>query len=399
MSIRKVRLSDDNIKWEVSCHEDGRGSKRIRRRFDTKTDAEDFIESQKTERRQAALLGISPQQLADTTFGKEADHWLAQRGAQMTNASRLRVSQILNASVLPKFKDCPPLSLRKSVLQKYQTDLLNSGLKPRTVNRMVGVVKAVLNFSVEEERIPYNPTAKLRPLKGARLKIPFWTAEEAGAFLNFSNAKYPFGTPMRWIYVVYLLRLNTAIRSAEGWGLKVKDIQSASGLIHCARQLEYTTKTLQPTKGKSERYVPCNDLVLFELSAWIKYARLGPEDLVFTGRTGEVIDDHSFNRHYLAKDVKASGVKRLHPHGFKHTAVTLMIGSGADLKTVQEIAGHEHIETTMGYAHALESGVRKVAKDFRVAPIQTATVNGSPGESLPESGLASRPVRHLRVVK
>lgn len=62
------------------------------------------------------------------------------------------------------------------------------------------------------------------------------------------------------------------------------------------------------------------------------------------GRTGEVMDDHSFNRHYLAKDVRASGLKKLHPHGFKHTA---------------------------------------------------ATVNGSPGQHSPEPSLSGRSVRHL----
>lgn len=388
MSIRKIRLSDSSVKWETLTYSAGRGSKRMRRRFDTKSEAEAFVHGQREVQKRAKAFGNHAQEFVDTTFGAEAEHWFQHRGAQMTHSSRLRVRQILESSVLPRFRNSAPLSIRKSVLQEYQTELLRLRLKPRTINRMVGVIKAVLNFSVEEERIPYNPTAKLKSVRASDQTMAFWTPTDAGAFLAFADGKYPLGSDRRWVYLVYLLRLNTAIRSAETWGLRVKDISPETRLIHCARQFEYTSKSMQPTKGKAQRFVPCNQVVLSELQAWIRLKKLGPDDLVFWGRTGQPIDDHSFNRNFFLKDVKQSGVQRINPHGLRHTATTLMIRRGIDLKTVQEICGHRHISTTMGYAHLLGESIRQVADEFLVAPKQA--VNDSSPSYLR---------RHLQIVK
>jgi integrase len=48
--------------------------------------------------------------------------------------------------------------------------------------------------------------------------------------------------------------------------------------------------------------------------------------------------------------------------------ISVMIGNGVDLKTVQEICGHKDISTTMGYAHLLGDNLKAVAKTFSVKP-------------------------------
>jgi site-specific recombinase XerD len=52
----------------------------------------------------------------------------------------------------------------------------------------------------------------------------------------------------------------------------------------------------------------------------------------------------------------------------RHTAITLLIAAGIDLKTVQEIAGHKDIKTTMGYTHLLAERIKHVAQNFSILP-------------------------------
>ena len=55
-------------------------------------------------------------------------------------------------------------------------------------------------------------------------------------------------------------------------------------------------------------------------------------------------------------------------HDLRHTAITLLIAAGIDLKTVQEIAGHKEIKTTMGYTHLLAERIKHVAQNFSILP-------------------------------
>ena len=58
----------------------------------------------------------------------------------------------------------------------------------------------------------------------------------------------------------------------------------------------------------------------------------------------------------------------------RHTATTLMIAGGVDIKTVKEICGHADIATTMNYVHLITGSVNKVAQSFSVNPEKVADV-------------------------
>jgi site-specific recombinase XerD len=66
------------------------------------------------------------------------------------------------------------------------------------------------------------------------------------------------------------------------------------------------------------------------------------------------------------KDLELWGGKPIRFHDLRHTAATLLISSGIDLKTVQEICGHEDITTTMRYTHLIADNIKKVADLFSI---------------------------------
>jgi site-specific recombinase XerD len=66
--------------------------------------------------------------------------------------------------------------------------------------------------------------------------------------------------------------------------------------------------------------------------------------------------------------LNACGGKVIRFHDMRHTATTILIASGVDLKTVQSICGHEDIKTTMNYVHLIGDRIKEVARTFSIRP-------------------------------
>jgi len=73
--------------------------------------------------------------------------------------------------------------------------------------------------------------------------------------------------------------------------------------------------------------------------------------------------DRFFNR-----DVKEWGGKRIRFHDLRHSGISLVIASGLDIRTVQEIGGHTDIKTTMNYAHLLAERIKHEGRTFIIQP-------------------------------
>ncbi len=192
--------------------------------------------------------------------------------------------------------------------------------------------------------------------------------EEAIRFLSFAHQKYAKDQTDRWIYVVYLLALNAGLRAGEIWGLKPRDLLEGEGLIHIQRQHDLLQKDFRPTKGKENRRVPCNQELLRELRHLIAVNKLGFNQTFFQNGCGNPVDHNNFIYRTFKPDLMAWGGKPIRFHDLRHTAITLMTGAGLDLKTVQEIAGHKDIKTTIHYVHLLAEKIKEAARVFSVTP-------------------------------
>jgi integrase len=364
MSVRKVQRNNE-VRWEVYVLTQGRGSKRLRRRFGTRVQAEAFLEAFKQRRRELKRLGgLQTRDLDDTTFGEEAQYWVERQGMRFSPGHLRRVKGILK-EILPELRKLKPSGLNPERLTRFQSEQLRLGLTPATVNRKTDVITAALNFSVRHRRLPFTPAAGFRKLAEVREEMKFWERNEAESFLEFANQKYPSGHKDRWIYVVYLLALNTALRAGEIWGLQARDLVQEGDLIHVRRQWDLNVMGFRLPKGKKTRLVPCNEVLRNELEA----IRPSQDDQTFFQKAGggPVLRD-TFDRWVFRPDLKESGLKPIRFHDLRHSATTLMIAEGLDLKTVQEICGHKEIMTTMRYVHLLGDAVKRAGKVFSVRP-------------------------------
>jgi integrase len=106
-----------------------------------------------------------------------------------------------------------------------------------------------------------------------------------------------------------------------------------------------------------------------------------PSDLVFTGLRGGALRAQVFQRAVLTETAKALGLGGLHPRALRHTAASLAIASGANIKVVQQMLGHKSATMTLDlYGHLFPDQLDEVAERMDAAARSL---------SLPSSGRAS----------
>lgn len=382
MSITRIDTTTGQTKWEVYVYTSGREGKRLRRRFEKRSDAESFLREYQFRKTEIQKQGAGVKDFEETTFEVEAKFWLNLQ-KQIFSPGHLKRAEGVLKEFLPRIGNLSPIKLHAGSLSLLQSEMLSQGLKPATVNRKLEIVTSVLNFSAKKKRIPNNPSLGFEKLQEVRDDIRFWERKEAEDFLRYAHEKYPPASNKRWIYVVYLLAINSGVRAGEIWGLQPHDIQMDGEILLIRRQLDRISKTFRPTKGKSNRRVPCNSDLGRELQTLISRDRIRSDQTIFRGELNRPIQHDNFKKRTFDRDVRQWGGKAIRFHDLRHTAASLMAADGLDLKTVQEICGHEDIQTTMNYAHLLAEKIRLAARTFSIGP----------------SNDSARTQTHLRVIK
>jgi len=363
--IKRINTSSGLVKFQVRYRENGRGSKYRNLRFDSRQEAQEFIVKMMNKRRAANGLTY----LAVTTFRVETDFWLATRGKSVSPSHLIKVKGIFY-EILPMYGKFKPEKFNHGLLSEFQATQLEGGLSNATVNHKVQAIKAVLRHSHRTKRIAENPSSGFGMLKTQRNNIDFWERWEAEAFLAYANQKYPKGSPNRWVYGVYLLALNTGVRSGEIWGLQPQNIRSNGRVLYIDRQFDRSIAAMRPTKGKEPRNVPCNIHLHDTLKEIFETLRVTPlfNTIFCHPESGEAVCHEVFRRQFFVKDLKESGVRDIRFHDMRHTAATLMIDRGIDLVTVSRILGHKDMKTTMLYLHLLPTKIEETGAIFNVGP-------------------------------
>jgi integrase/recombinase XerD len=262
-----------------------------------------------------------------------------------------------------------PTDVTLPVLEAYQRHVSlrrkpdGAPLSWSTQARPLVALRSFFSWCAKQRHILANPAAGLvMPRQGHKLPSATLTHAEAEAVLSLPDAGTVTGLRDR---AVLELLYATAMRRGELVGLDLKDVDLARGWL-----------TLRETKTRWDRVVPMGEraaawLVRYLAEARPKLVTSDAPTAVFLATNGERLGANwltSQVHHYLA----ASGVgKPGSCHIFRHSAATLMLEGGADLRYVQELLGHRSLASTHIYT--------------RVAPERLAAVHKAthPGAALP----------------
>ena len=161
-------------------------------------------------------------------------------------------------------------------------------------------------------------------------------------------------------YCILTIFLNCGLRISELAGLNKTDVRGD--------QLRVVGK------GNKERMVYLNDACLAALADWLAVrdnsAGADPYALFLTRGRKRMTKDAI---HYMVKRrfLKAGLDSTLYSsHKLRHTAATLMLENGVDVRTLQEVLGHEHLNTTQIYTHVNNDSLRSAAKANPLAKVK-----------------------------
>ncbi|WP_082641506.1 tyrosine-type recombinase/integrase [Bradyrhizobium yuanmingense] len=244
--------------------------------------------------------------------------------------------------------------LLKLYLENMRSERVQSAA---TIRRRISCLRAFFRFLAEEEGLT-DPFTDLRLKLPRRRRLPrALSREETTALLSVAGLKWE--TPRRRAATTGLevsLMIATGIRVGELCKLEINDV-SPDG-----------TKLRIRGKGSRDRvvYVAHSRLRTRIVNLVTLRSRSSEPGPLFLNRRGQRLRPHTF-RPKLRAFAEQAGVKRVvTPHMLRHTAATLLIESGVDIRMVQRLLGHSSIATTEIYTHVSDEALRRTLERANV---------------------------------
>lgn len=234
-------------------------------------------------------------------------------------------------------------------IRKYLTYLYDKKYTNKTISRHISSLRSLFKYLLKEGKIKNNPMTLVSNPKVEKKLPKFVPYKELEQILNVFDSDNPIDS--RNTLILELL-YSTGIRVGELINIKIKDI-------------EFTKKEIKILgKGNKERIVlfgsRCYELLNKYLNSFYRKYNINNNDYLLLGVKGNKINDREV-RKIVDEAVKRAGVKlNISPHVLRHTFATHMLNEGADLKSVQQLLGHESLSTTTIYTHISNERLRNV---------------------------------------
>ncbi|CAD2076793.1 site-specific tyrosine recombinase/integron integrase [Phocicoccus pinnipedialis] len=224
--------------------------------------------------------------------------------------------------------------------------LYDQGLKKSSVSRKISCLRSFYNYLVKNSFVQTNPF----------LNVPFPKEEQHLPDFLFENQMNDLFESLDKDTKMYtrnkaILELfyATGIRSDELLTLSLGRIDLKMGIIKVTG------------KGKKDRLVPLNEHATEALKEYIDMFKdkIIEHDALWLNHNLRPLTDRGLR--YIVNDLmKKSAIQSgLHPHALRHTFATHMLNSGADIRAVQELLGHESLSTTQKYTHLSREQLRR----------------------------------------
>lgn len=250
--------------------------------------------------------------------------------------------------------------INKPIILDYQTELyhrISQRGKPHSVssqNNMLSVVKGFTRFLKEKDYIISDPALDVQYAKTPKtLPRGILSRSEARRIINAPDTSCTLGYRDKTIMEVLY---TTGIRKDELNNLTLNDVDYNDGFLR-----------VLAGKGGKDRMLPLGRIACRYLENYIKSVR--PE-LIKDPYNHHLFLSARGNR--LSKNVvwglvkkyakKAKIKKNVSPHTFRHTCATAMLKNKADVRAVQELLGHESLDTTQVYTRVTINDLKEVHK-------------------------------------
>jgi len=232
---------------------------------------------------------------------------------------------------------------------------LNKVVNARSQARIISGLKSFFEFLVHENYRTDNPMELVETPKIGRRLPDTLSVHEIDAIIAAIDLSHPQGERNRTILETLY---GCGLRVSELINLKLSDLFFEEGFIRVTG------------KGNKQRLVPVTESLITYITYYIKEIRvLDPVkeesvDILFLNRRGRQLTRAMIFT--LVKNFcKYAGIKKnISPHTFRHSFATHLLENGADLRSIQQMLGHESITTTEVYMHLDRSHLKTVMENY-----------------------------------
>ncbi len=240
------------------------------------------------------------------------------------------------------FPNLTPETVKIAQLRKFVEWMNQNGISPRTQARTISGIKSFYKFLLIEEAVENDPTTLLESPRIGRKLPEILTDDEINRLIEAIDVTKAEGLRNRAILETLY---SCGLRVSELVDLKISNLHFEQEFLRIAG------------KGERERLVPISKKAIEDIKKYLVNSRKkltiekGNENIVFLNRRGKKLSRVMIFTiiKNLAEKIKLE--KSISPHTFRHSFASALVQGGADLRTVQEMLGHESILTTEIYAH------------------------------------------------
>jgi len=238
------------------------------------------------------------------------------------------------------------------LIRRYLVHLQKAGIAKSSIARKVAAFRAFFGYLVEREIIKINPAEGIRPPKQPS-RLPKIASEDViSSLMTAPDLSTPTGVRDRAILETLYA---TGMRVSELLSLKTGDIKPGIDEISVTGKRSKERITLLGSKAMEAL---CAYLSLARPALAAKAQR--PTDALFLGYRGTAMNPRSVQRIVDKYVEQVSGALKISPHTLRHSFATHLMDHGADLRSVQELLGHESVVTTQIYTHVSRERLKEI---------------------------------------
>ena len=256
-----------------------------------------------------------------------------------------------NLLLLKNYTNKELISLKKEDIKDF---LDNVEATARTKAHYLTVFNSFYKYLVFMDKIKSNPCDGIKAPKLEKKLPTYLTNEEIAKLFNIRLTKPVDYRNKAILEVMYA----TGARISEVINLELNQIDFEECIIRVVG------------KGKKERIIPLDDVAIEALDNYINNYRpflIKNEtcNYVFLNKNGEKISRQMIFKILKNLANKAGITKEISPHTLRHSFASNLLNNGADLRVIQELLGHENLETTEIYSHLQN---KKIKDDYNNHP-------------------------------
>lgn len=246
-----------------------------------------------------------------------------------------------------------PASATNTDVVAYLMELKNSGKSMSTTNRKLSSIRTYYKYLIKQGKVKENPAEDIKSPKIERKALDYLTIEEVERLLAAPDNSVKGIRDRAMLEVLYA----TGIRVSEIIELKLKDVNLRMGFITC-----------NGDHGRA-RIVPMGTMARKALDEYILNSRkalmrdrddMDPESPLFVNYMGEAFSRQGFWKVLKQYGRAAELEERITPHILRTSFAVHMVQNGADLKSLQELMGHEDIMATQIYLSVTKNRIKDV---------------------------------------